>query len=54
MSPEHYFELAEAAGAFREPRPLIDREYWVFPCDEDLLAFVQLVIEDTLGDANEL
>lgn len=47
MSPEHYFELAESAGAFRELRPLIEREYWVFPCDDDLLAFVQLVIEDT-------
>lgn len=46
MSPEHYFELAEAAGAFREPRPLIEREYWVFPCNDDLLTFVQLVIED--------
>ena len=47
MSPEHHFELAESVGAFREPRPLIEREYWVFPCNDDLLAFVQLVIEDT-------
>ena len=35
--------MAQEAGAFQEHRPLVDRKYWVFPCEEDLQAFVALI-----------
>lgn len=42
MTDEHVLALFKEAGGFTEPRPLIEREYYVFPCIEDLHAFLAL------------
>lgn len=38
--------LGIEAGGFYENRPLIERSYFVFPCDEDLMAFVHLILKN--------
>ncbi len=43
MRMEETLHCAIEAGAFKENRPLIDRKYWVFPCEEDLQAFAALI-----------
>jgi hypothetical protein len=43
MRLEETLACAKEAGAFKENRPLIGREYWVFPCEEDLQAFAALI-----------
>lgn len=43
MKLQEVLECAIESGAFKENRPLIDRKYWVFPCEEDLQAFVGLI-----------
>jgi len=45
MSRENIINMAKEAGAFHEMRPLIEREYWVFPCIDDLEAFAGLTAE---------
>lgn len=42
MSRENIINMAKEAGAFHEMRPLIEREYWVFPCIDDLETFAGL------------
>ena len=43
MKLQEVLECAIESGAFKENRPLIDRKYWVFPCEEDLQAFAALI-----------
>ena len=43
MTREKLMRMAVEAGGFNELRPLIEREYWVFPCIEDVEAFAGLV-----------
>ena len=43
MNREKLMRMAVEAGGFNELRPLIEREYWVFPCIDDVEAFAGMV-----------
>lgn len=45
MTDEQVLAWFKEAGGFTEPRPLIEREYYVFPCIEDLHTFLALAKE---------
>ena len=48
---EKILKIAEAAGGFHESRPLIEREYWVFPSAENVKEFLALASEDLVTAA---
>lgn len=51
MNRDEFINLVGEAGGFTELRPLIEREYWVFPCIDDLEAFAGLAAADMVQAA---
>jgi hypothetical protein len=51
MNRDEFINLVSEAGGFTELRPLIEREYWVFPCIDDLETFVGLACADMVQAA---
>ena len=51
MNRDEFINLVGEAGGFTELRPLIEREYWVFPCIDDLETFVGLACADMVQAA---
>lgn len=51
MTRDEFINLVGEAGGFTELRPLIEREYWVFPCIDDLETFAGLAAADLVQAA---